>query len=240
MTNEPKFKSLKWRASALLLKATLIISILVVGSYYINQFRILGLQKWERAYSELSLAITKTKVVREYVKLDEASIDELVHKSAKEHRVPEIALKAIIFQESAGGSDKWLYRFEPTVYEDRSEKDSKYSDDERRMRSSSHGITQVMGYNAEPRCGVHWSKLYQPATAIDCGARILAQELKSHDRIEDSAEKLREAFRSYNGKGTRAERYADKAMAKVGELLLREATTIIAENKSGQREHRAS
>lgn len=228
MEKEVKKNSFIVRAFARFIKYSLVVSAILIISYYVNQIRLVAIAKAELLKSQAIDVVTLKQKV--FVQADKIPIDDLIRISSEEHRIPAIALKAIVFHESAGGSDQWLYRFEPSVYERRREIDAKYSEDERRMRSSSHGITQIMGYNAEARCGVHWSKLYDPAIAIDCAAKILSEELESHRRIEDPIDRLREALRSYNGSGSMAERYADRAMATIGELLLRQATDTILSN----------
>lgn len=83
------------------------------------------------------------------------------------------------------------------------------------------GVLQVMPFNAS-RCGLaHAAKLWDEATNIDCGARILSEELATHKSIPD-------ALRAYNGgtkcvraKCSESEMYVVKVMSNVGKEALR-------------------
>ncbi len=167
-------------------------------------------------------AITRVEVVREYVKPQEYSLSALIDIIAKDQHVPAVVLRAIVLQESAGGTQ--LYRFEPTKYTQLKSK-ARVSDSELRMLASSHGVAQVMGFNAEPRCGIHWSQLYDQALGLECGAKILRENLDRHKEIKSPAAKLRLALRDYNGSGADADDYSVKVMARVGDLLYADLRT---------------
>lgn len=152
--------------------------------------------------------ITRVEVVRQYVTPTNATIDELIERAARETGVSADILHTIVDAESAGGRHDQLYRFEPKVFT-RLQASRKCRDDaECRVMASSWGPMQVMGYNAQPRCGIHWSKLLDPGPGILCGAKIMRQNLDNVRHLKDPATRLRAAFVSYNG----AESYGDRAM----------------------------
>lgn len=209
----------KYRMQMLALRMMLALATIVVASHYIVLGSKFAATKISTGLDSLSRIITRTEVVRELVPITEVSLDELIRNASAEFKLHPVILQAIVLKESAGGSDKFLYRFEPGVFASRERLDAKFSEDERRMRSSSHGITQVMGYRAQPDCGVHWSKLYDNAIALNCAAKIMRMNLDASKGEKNHAKQLRTAYRMYNGSGPMAEAYADKAMASVGELL---------------------
>lgn len=179
--------------------------------------------------------ISETQIIKEYVHVDSAPIDDLLDKVAKELGLHPVVLQAIVLKESSGGNRNFLYRFEPGVYADRARVDGKLPEGERRMRASSHGITQVMGYVAESQCHIHWSELYDNYVALTCAGKILKENLLSVADIKNPATRLRTAYRMYNGSGPMAEAYATNIMGRIGELLfdkmfveseLKEANTL--------------
>lgn len=165
-------------------------------------------------YQETLDKLTITKTIK--IPSHELPLEDIINRVAKTRKIPSIVLQTIIAKESGAGTH--LYRFEPDVY-NRLRTTSKLSDDETKMLASSHGAMQVMGFNAETRCGVHWSKLYDEFTGIDCGAKILREELDKAPG-KNAGERLWQAFKRYNGSGPRAENYADEALASLGKLFI--------------------
>lgn len=165
---------------------------------------------------------TKKELVKvpEEVIYDNSDIESVIKRVSKETGLHEVILKALIDAESSGGEENSLYRYEPRVFAQRAKIDSEYSESERKMLASSHGVAHIMGYRAKPDCGVHWSKLYDNYTAIKCSAKILIDNLDSYREISNPSERLRRAYKMYNGSGEQAERYSVKLMAKIGSLLL--------------------
>ncbi len=148
------------------------------------------------------------------------NIKQLITRVAEEQKIDPIILVAIVLKESSDGNKNYLYRFEPSVFSLRAKIDSKFTENERRMLASSHGITQIMGYRAESDCGVHWSKLYDNYTSLSCSAKIIKENIfRASKTISNPAQRLKEAYRMYNGAGPRAEQYASDAMSIIGELL---------------------
>jgi len=208
-------RSFRWTLLLLLIKAGVLIfaaSLIVKGTEIVKT-------KAELFYGNMISAITKTQIVREYVSVQDVPVEELISKFSKQYKIHEVILQAIILKESSGGLETKSYAFEAETFIKRASVDAKYTENERRMRASSHGITQVMGFRTQPDCGVHWSKLYDKAVAVECSSKIMRENLDSVKDIKSPSLRLREAFRKYNGSGPMAEAYADHAMGKVGELL---------------------
>lgn len=190
----------------------------VVASYYVS----LGFNylraKTLVLYDSFLESVTRVRV--QYVPSTQLPLPDLISHVAREYKLPAVVLQAIVLEESSGGNSHALYNFEPKVFAARATKDFRFQEDERRMLSSSHGITHIMGYRAEPDCGVHWSKLYDPAVALNCTAKIMRENLARFKG--DSAARLAAAYRVYNGTGPDAEMYSKRVMARVGELLFKQ------------------
>lgn len=84
------------------------------------------------------------------------------------------------------------------------------------------GVLQVMPFNAK-RCGLpHHGRLWDEATNVECGARILAEELATYKGD------VGKALRAYNGgdkcvkaRCSESEAYVVKVMSNVGREVLR-------------------
>lgn len=192
------------------------------AAFYVDQGRVLLLDKLTTYYKEVLEKITYIKVVKEYVKISERDLTDIIADVSKEFNLNPVILKAVVAQESSG---QFLYRFEPRVFDSRKNADRYTTEDERRMLASSHGLTQVMGYNAEARCNIHWSKLYDEYNSLRCAAIIIRENLNNVKHVSNSSEKLRLALKAYNGSGDMAEAYSQKIMAKIGELLLKDSVS---------------
>lgn len=171
----------------------------------------------EQLYGEVLSWMTRVEVRTELVKSDSIPLTQLVSAVSRKRGLPTVVMQAIIEQESGGGEH--LYRFEPSAYV-RLKSKVKASDSEVRMLASSHGVAHVMGFNAQSRCGVHWSKLYDPAIGLDCSARLIRENLERYANVRDASRRVWFALRDYNGAGPDAEAYADDVMARIGALLL--------------------
>jgi hypothetical protein len=161
--------------------------------------------------------VTRVEVRREIVRSDSVPLRQLIETVSSRHGVPSVVLQAVVEQESRGGEA--LYRFEPGSYA-RLKSQVKATDSELRMLASSHGVAHVMGFNAQPRCGVHWSKLYDPSIGLECAAKILRQNLARHANESVNSKRIWLALRDYNGSGPDAQEYATEVMARIGALLL--------------------
>lgn len=217
IVDEPR--GLTARLVFFLIKVAVCLTALVYAAHYVvvgtGMAKQWGQEKWATAVS----AVTRVEVVKEYIKPESVSVSQLIPKVARDLKVPVVALQAVIDQESSGA--KRLYRFEERKFIElkRRADFAKLPDDEIRMLASSHGAAHVMGFNAQTRCNVSWDKLYDPLTGIECGAKILRENLDRYTKVKDPSERLWFALRDYNGSGTDAEAYADKVMSRVGALL---------------------
>lgn len=200
----------------------LFLSLYVVSALVVAYYAQIGATRvWayiDRLWDDTMRYLTRVEIVREFVQPVDLPPEQLITKYAQELRVPRI-VGLILFQKESGDGEN-VYRFEPKVYE-RIKARSRESDSEIRMLASSHGPLQVMGFNAEPRCGIHWSKLYGPQ-GIWCGLKIMRENLNAHKNTRDIGERAWLAFRDYNGSGPDAERYADHAMSIAGRLMLQQ------------------
>ena len=170
----------------------------------------------QEVYASALDKITITKIVHEMKPIDEVSLGELVEKVAKEAKVDPLILHVIVEKESSGG--RQLYHFEPELFSRVKPKFPKTSDDELRMLSSSHGIFHVLGFTAKEQCGLHWAKLYDPLASARCAASIVSR-LHKDSKAKDAGDRLWAIFYGYNGKGPKAQGYADEAMRMVAARL---------------------
>lgn len=193
-------------------------SLAIWGSHFVVEAWASVLMKVEEVRTSLVNKFTRVEVRRELVKPESVPLPQLTGVISRKYRLPKVVLQAIVDQESAGGN--YLYRFESEKYTQMKQRPN-LPDSEARMLASSHGLAHVMGFNSEPRCGVHWSKLYDPYVGLDCGAKILRENVDKHREVKDTSRRIWLALRDYNGSGKAAEQYADTVMARIGQLLLR-------------------
>jgi soluble lytic murein transglycosylase-like protein len=84
----------------------------------------------------------------------EATFNEMIDRAAERHRVPKALVHSIAVTESA-------------------------KNPEATSKSGARGIMQVMPFNAS-RCGIEPYELYNPKLNIECGVKILAENLKNN------------------------------------------------------------
>lgn len=193
-------------------------ALIVWGSFYIVELWGSTVKKGEELKSAVVNRFTRVEIRRELIKPEAVPLPQLTGVISKKYHLPQVVLHAIVDQESGGGS--YLYRFEAEKYAQIKQR-SNLPDSEARMLASSHGLAHVMGFNSEPRCGVHWSKLYDSYIGLECGAKILRENIDKHREVKDTSRRIWLALRDYNGSGKAAEQYADAVMARIGQLLLR-------------------
>lgn len=210
-----KKKSIKKFCLKHLVLILIVVSLLVVASHLVVDFY----SDTKKQVQELKIAfieqLTRTQVIKEFVKAEDVPTADLIMLIAKEFNIKQIILEVIIVMESKDDINQ-LYRFEPAQFAKRSWLDRKHTDAEKRMRSSSHGITHIMGYRAE-ECGLHWSELYDKRKALMCTALIMNKNLENA-RGKTKSERLYQAFKMYNG----SDAYAIKAMSELGKILFNE------------------
>lgn len=191
---------------------------IVWGSYQVVRLTEVATAHVQQLKRDVRERLTLIEVRQQFINAEEVPLPTLTKEVSDKRGVPYVVLRAVVEQESSGGA--FVYRFEDGVYSRLKQKFSHLPDSEIRMLASSHGVAQVMGYNAEARCGVHWSKLYQAGIGLDCGAQILRENLDKHAKESDTSRRIWLALRDYNGSGKQAEEYANEVMAKIGSLAL--------------------
>ncbi len=174
-----------------------------------------------RARDALLEKVTVVKTITEYREVDDATLGDIIVKTAKEFDVDPLILMVLAEKESRGGDQNSLYAFEAKKFEElrNNKKYRTTSTNELRMIASSHGVFHVMGYSAKDYCNLHWSRLYDVWTAARCSALIVQQKSKEIDGIKDPTVRIREVFRRYNGGGEEADKYADDAMSRLAGIL---------------------
>jgi len=157
-------------------------------------------------------------------------LEKLIESTAKKYKIPKVLLQAVVEKESAGDNSKWRYHFEEEKFK-KFVANGTYpnlTEDEVRMMASSHGMGQVMGFNALPECGVTWDQLYDRGTGIDCAGNMLAKKFHAAEKnTKDIAQRIWLTFKSYNGSGPAAENYADKTVKIMNGLLFAQLTKEI-------------
>lgn len=138
----------------------------------------------------------KSKLARYVNLLDESekSIDMMIKEAAQKYELPEALLKGLIHIESGGKSEAL-------------------------SNKGAIGLTQIMPFNAK-RCATKINKLWDEEININCGARILSEELKNYRDV-------RKSLMAYNGgavcinKCQESIKYASNVMMKTAEYLIK-------------------
>lgn len=104
------------------------------------------------------------------VQRESLTLPEIINQEATKQGIKPELIEALIEVESAWKPD--AIRFEAHLLQG--------TGDQARMKASSHGLMQIMGFWAgKPPCpATTWSELYNPETNIICGTAILAHGLK--------------------------------------------------------------
>lgn len=167
------------------------------------------LAKYSEARAALVARFSRVEV-KEVVRDAEAQpLTALIKSISHEQGINPIITWAIVERES--NFNPAAIRFEDGMM-------PKNADPQTRMKYSSHGLMQVMGFNAA-KCGLQWNELYDRAKNLRCGLSILRANLKSA-KGKTPAERLRVALRMYNGRGPAAENYSDAVMGAIADALL--------------------
>lgn len=145
------------------------------------------------------------------VKAPEKSVDDLIEEIAPAYGLKPFLLRAIFQKESGFRVD--AYRFEPGQMA-RAAKLTK-DPQQQKMLASSHGLGQIMGYNALSH-GISWSQLYDPRINIELTAAMIRNGIDRRKNKMSKARALRGALHEYNG----SEAYADDLMDAIGEALI--------------------
>lgn len=219
--NRAKTKSRErnWKLSIalILLKGIAMISLIVYVSFVIHSQSIrlasYALHKADKAYVHVLQSLPPSLIPKESnlaIKLP-LTLAEAIRRVAKEQRVPEVALAAMVEQESSNGEFLTSGLEERTYL--RLKKSMPDVPDERlRQLARSHGPAHVMGITALEICDMDYLELYDNYKGLTCAAKYLKIQLdkNKHKAIED---RLWQAFKAYNGTGEKAEIHADKVFA---------------------------
>lgn len=215
----PKRRSVKLRLFFFGLKVTAVIGVCLGITHVTTKALEVATARAMEAKEAVLEKVTVVRTVTEYREIDNATLGEIIVKTAKEYNVDPLILTVLAEKESSGGEK--LYRFEPGKF-DELRSSAKYkglSTDELRMIASSHGIFHVMGYSAQQYCSLPWHRLYDPWSSAKCAATIVSKLYKDTETIRAPSARVREVFRRYNGAGELAERYADDAMNRLAGIL---------------------
>lgn len=215
---EKEIVSFKRRAFIWFLELVAVVLFLLVVGEAFARVKQYAVTQYDRAYTWALEQVTRTEIIREYVHVEEATTEALVQSIARKMGMNPIIVEALIEQESAKRHD--AIRFEEHVYRRISLEAPGLPDDQRRMLASSHGLMQVMGHNARRMCSMSWADLYDRRKNIECGVTILKKNLTAHKTVKEPGARLRLALRDYNGRGERAEAYADRVMGRIADMLL--------------------
>lgn len=131
--------------------------------------------------------------------------EDLIIEISDFHKLDYTLIKAIVRVESGGIVT--ATRFEPAVYQRTAAKD----DFERRAMATSHGLMQVMGFNAKS-CGLEWFELYDARNNLTCGMKILKDCLNRHKND------VTKALGCYNGN---LEVYPNKVKVALADIILK-------------------
>lgn len=146
-----------------------------------------------------------------------ASLKAIIEKASAETGIGFEILAAIIWQESQG--NRYAMRYEPGFYERYMQGKTRaqlggywpkflVSDEtERRLRSTSFGLMQIMGQTAREAgySKTFLASLTKPSLNVDLGAKILARYIKQKGT-------LKAGIARYNGHGQAADDYARKVL----------------------------
>ncbi|MFM7011396.1 MAG: hypothetical protein ACKO0Z_19060 [Betaproteobacteria bacterium] len=146
-----------------------------------------------------------------------AAVEQIRAICVNDYKTPELVVDVLLEKESAGGNKDQLYRFEPGQMS-RAQKLTR-SDGEARMLASSHCPLHVMGMPAR-EMGIHWSDLYDPETCAKAGCGYWRKQYEAASKEGDKIQQLHSAFRSYNGAGPAAVKYANDAIDRLAVRLV--------------------
>lgn len=120
-------------------------------------------------------------------------LHQLIYRIAKEEDINPNLIWSMIKVESAGSQT----RYEPRVAINRAMADINLKPEDRQAMASSHGLMQIMGYNAS-QCNLSWKDLYQPELNIRCGLKLLKGWIRASTG-KNARERLYNALAKYNG-----------------------------------------
>ncbi len=218
---EPQGRGWKLTIVIFAIKLAVVLGVCLGVAHLANQAFDVASARAVQAKDAFLEKVTVVKTVTEYREIDDATLGDIIAKTAKEFGVDPLIMTVLAEKESRGGDEGSLYAFEPEKFEElrSNPKYRNVSTNELRMIASSHGAFHVMGYSAKDLCNMHWSRLYDAWSAAKCAATVVQKKSKEIGEIKDSSLRVRELFRRFNGSGPRAEKYADDAMSRLAGIL---------------------
>jgi soluble lytic murein transglycosylase-like protein len=192
----------------------------MASAVVISQWTVLKL----RAVDQFGLMRYNVKIVP----MEEAELEDLLNTYAKKYHVRPIVAKAMIDQETTDTeflSRSHRFRFEKSWKDAHARshpKSAGMNEEEYNLIFSSIGLMQVSYVLWKDFCGLNTvNDLFNPATNIDCGLRIISRCLEDNlMKHSKNSSALRYCFRTYNGSGPDAERYAEKMMSRVTDMVV--------------------
>lgn len=210
-------RSWKFAVTLILLKGIAMSYVIIAASFLIHGYSLLAFEhitkKADKIYTSMLEALPKSIIPRQAQIAARLpyTLDEAIKRVAREQRVPEVALAAMVEQESSNNAFPTSKIEEKTYL--RLKKAMPDADNDRiENLARAHGPAHVMGITALEICGMEYIELYDNYKGLTCAARYLRMQIDktSAPSIE---EKLWQAFRRYNGEGAAAEKHADRVYA---------------------------
>ena len=225
-------------ALVLVLEVLLAVVVMVFASFYISDF-IRGV---------CTVTIKKVNDVRfqvdEYfrlryasknqdngIQIDQESLKDAVKRYSQKYGVNPLVAWAIIEPESAGRFDRIRYEQSwKDGYSAQIKKEPWMNDIEYSLYFCSIGVMQV-GYGIHrEECGLRsFSDLLSVDKSLDCGLKIMSGCLQRNAGVHPKGERLRLCFKEYNGKGPKAEQYANERMARLADFMLEDSKDFMPE-----------
>lgn len=227
--------TIKWaktRKFLRVMKYVLVLVLFVLASYYTGSGVSLV-----REYLQIEWVGLRTKLVEEWglvkyaiktVDYSDSEIETLKKTYSEKYHLEPTIISALVAQESGDLphiSKNFRYRFEQGWKNDYSKKYPRrgsYNDEEYNLIFSSIGLCQVGYVIWKDFCELDMvTDLFNPATNLDCAARIMSRCLEDNaSKYHRNSDLLRTCFRKYNGSGVKAEEYAEKMMLRLTDSVL--------------------
>lgn len=210
-------RSWKFRVALVLLKGVAMISLVVAVSFFIHgQSLIIAdyvTKKADQIYVSTLESLPKSLIPKESVFATRLplSLSEAIKRVAREQRVPEVALAAIVEQESSNGQFL-TSQLETATYRRLLKSMPETPEEKIQELARSHGPAHVMGITALEFCDLQVAELYDNYKNLTCAAKYLRMQIDKNT-APSIEERLWQAFKGYNGTGAAAEKHADRVYA---------------------------
>lgn len=229
-----KSKGLNWKfkVAFILLKGIAMISLVVAISFVIHAQSIrlaeYVTKKADQIYVSTLDSLPKSLIPKEstFAARLPLSLAEAIKRVAREQKVPEVALAAMVEQESSNG-EFLTSQLETATYRRLLKTMPDTPEEKIQELSKSHGPAHVMGITALEFCDLQVAELYDNYKNLTCAAKYLRMQIDKvkTPNIED---RLWQAFKKYNGEGPAAEKHADRVYA----LMKKKMTSSLSKELS--------